>query len=536
VNRFSGTSWETRTKALAVYCIALVIAAATKTTVAQVTTSQYDNLRTGATLNEKTLTPQNVNARQFGKLGAFKVDGAVYAQPLFAPSVEIPGKGKHDVLFVATEHDSVYAFDADRSSDPPLWQVSVLDKVHGAVPVSEDDARCPFIRPDIGITSTPAIDLKTGTLYVLARTKVRHNLGSDEYFQHLHALAITTGAEKFDGPKFISASVPGKGAGAANGQVSFNPRLENPRAALLLTNDALYLTWASSCDVDPYHGWVMAYNPQTLRQIAVLNVTPDGSEGGIWASDTGPAADANGNVYIPTGNGTFDASSGGRNYGDTVLKLTLEGSSLVIRDYFTPHDQARISDADADVGSSGPLLLPDQAGPYPHLLLQPTKDSTIYVIDRDRMGKFQHDRDALVQIIRMPGGGYGAMAYWSRHVFFAASDDNLRDYAIKDGHLILHTASKTKFENPGATPSVSADGNKNAIVWAIATKTWNGADRPAILYAFDASKIDQLLYTSEQNSRRDRAAMATRFAIPVVVNGRVYFGARGEVEVYGPLQ
>jgi hypothetical protein len=536
VNGFRDASWETRTKVLAVYCVALVIASATKTAVPQVTTSQYDNMRTGATLNEKTLTPQNVNAKQFGKLGAFKVDGAVYAQPLFVPSVEIPGKGKHDVLFVATEHDSVYAFDANRRSDPPLWQVSVLDKVHGAVPVSDKDARCPFIRPDIGITSTPVIDLKTGTLYVLARAKVTHNIGRDEYFQHLHAFAITTGAEKFGSPKSISASVPGKGAGAANGQVSFNPWLENPRAALLLANNVLYLTWASSCDVDPYHGWVMAYNPQTLTQVAVLNVTPDGSEGGIWASDTGPAADKNANVYVPTGNGTFDASSGGHDYGDTVLKMTLEGSSMVIRDYFTPHDQARISDADADVGSSGPLLLPDQPGSHPHLLLQPTKDSTIYVIDRDRMGEFQRDLDALVQMIRMPGGGYGAMAYWSRHVFFAASDDNLRDYAIKNGRLMLNAASKTKFDNPGATPSVSADGNKQAIVWAIATRTWNGADRPAILYAFDASKIDQLLYTSEQNSQRDRAAMATRFAIPVVVNGRVYFGARGEVELYGLLK
>jgi hypothetical protein len=504
---------------------------------AQVTTSQYDNLRTGATLHEKSLTPQNVNARQFGKLGAFKVDGAVYAQPLFIPSVEIPGQGRHDVLFLATEHDSVYAFDATRPGDPPLWQVSLLDRSRGSVPVSEDDAQCPFIRPEVGITSTPVIDLKTGTLYLLARTKIRHAVGSDEYFQHLHALAITTGVEKWGGPKLISASVSGKGDGATNGQVPFNPVRENPRAALLLANGALYLTWASSCDVDPYHGWVMAYDPQTLARRAVLNVTPDGSDGGIWASDAGPAADTDGNVYVPTGNGTFDAGSGGRDYGDSVLKLTLEDGSLAIRDYFTPHDQARISGADADVGSSGPLLLPDQAGPHRHLLLQPTKDSTIYVIDRDKMGKFQRDNDALVEMIRMPGGGYGAMAYWNGHVFFAASDDYLRAYAIKNGQLTLSGSSTVKFANPGATPSVCADGNKNAIVWAIATKTWNGPDnKPAVLYAFDATRLGQPIYTSEQNSQRDRAAMATRFVIPLVVNGRVYFGARGEVEVYGLLK
>jgi len=523
-------------KLLAMRRAALTFAIAGVPMVAQVTTSQYDNLRTGATLNEKTLTPQNVNAKQFGKLGAFKVDGAVYAQPLFIPSVEIPGKGKHDVLFVATEHDSVYAFDAIRPGDPPLWQVSLLDKARDSVPVSEDDAQCPFIRPEVGITSTPVIDLPSGTLYVLARTRIRHAVGDNEYFQHLHALAITTGVEKFGGPKLISASVPGKGAGSVNGQVAFHPLRENPRAALLLANGALYLTWASSCDVDPYHGWVMAYDPQTLAQKAVLNLTPDGSEGGIWASDTGPAADASGNVYVPTGNGTFNAESGGRDYGDSVLKLGLDGSSLTVRDYFTPHDQAQLSNTDADVGSSGPLLLPDQLGTHRHLLLQPTKGSMIYVIDRDRMGKFHSYADGIVQTIHMGGGGYGAMAYWNGHAYFAASDDYLRAYAVKNGEFTLNNSSGKKFENPGATPSVSADGNKNGIVWAIATKTWNGSDQAAILYAYDAKDIRQPLYTSEQNSERDRAAMATRFVIPLVINGRVYFGARGEVEVYGLLQ
>jgi hypothetical protein len=502
--------------------------------VGQVTTSQYDNMRTGATLNEKILTSQNVNASHFGKLGAFKVDGAVYAQPLFVSAVEVPGKGKHDLLFVATEHDSVYAFDADQPDAAPLWHVSFLERNVTAVP--SRDVQCPFIQPEVGITSTPVIDLRSGTLYVLARTMTEPAIGSRKYFQHLHALAITTGVEKFGGPRLISASVPGKGAGAASGQVRFNPLRDNPRAALLLVDNAVYLTWASSCDVDPYHGWVMAYDPGTLAQKAVLNVTPDGSEGGIWASDTGPAADAGGSVYVPTGNGTIDAASGGRDYGDSVLKLSPEGSSLVVSDYFTPHDQAQLSDGDADVGSSGPLLLPDQPGPHRHLLLQPTKGSEIYVIDRDRMGEFQPDRDAIVQRIRMAGGSYGAMAYWNQHVFFASSDDSLREYIIMNGELRPDTSSGMKFENPGATPSISANGARDAIVWAIATKTWNGQDRPAVLYAFDATKINQPIYSSEENSKRDRAAMATRFVIPVVVNGRVYFGARGEVEVYGLLK
>jgi hypothetical protein len=513
----------------------VLITAAATSAAAQVTTSQYDNFRTGATLNEKILTPQNVNAQQFGKLGAFKVDGAVYAQPLFLPSVEIPGKGTHDVLFVATEHDSVYAFDANRPGEPALWKVSFLNKARGVIPLREDMVDCPFIRPEIGITSTPVIEVKTGTLYVLARTMIPHKVGEDEYFQHLHALAITTGVEKFGGPKLIAASVPGRGAGRSNRDVVFDPLRENPRAALTLANNNVYLAWASSCDVDPYHGWVMAYDPQTLAQKAVLNVNPDGSEAGIWLSDTGPAVDSEGNLYVPTGNGTFDATSGGRDYGDSVLKL--DGSSLAIRDYFTPFDQEAILAGDSDVGSSGPTLLPDQPGPHRHLLLQPTKHSVLYVLDRDQMGEFHPDRDAIAQRIPLAGAGLGAMAYWNGRAFFAASDDHLRSYAVKNGKLIPGESSTVKFVTSGATPSISADGNKNAIVWAISTKTWNGPDTThAVLYAFDATKLGPPLYTSEQNSQRDRAAMATRFVIPVVVNGRVYFSARGEVEVYGLLQ
>lgn len=502
---------------------------------AQVTTSQYDNFRTAATLNEKILTPQNVNARHFGKLGAFKVDGAVYAQPLFLPGVEVPGKGTHDVIYVATEHDSVYAFDAYKPNDPPLWQVSFLDKALNITVPSEHDVQCPFIRPEVGITSTPVIDLKTGTLYVLARTAIKHAASSDEYFQHLHALAITTGVEKFGGPKLIAASVSGVGGGSEKGRVDFDPLKENPRAALALASNTVYIAWASSCDINPYHGWVISYDAQTLAQKSVLNVNPNGHEAGIWLSDTGPAIDAEGNLYVPTGNGTFDADSGGQDYGDSVLKL--DGSSLAIRDHFTPHDQDQISEADSDVGSSGPTLLPDQPGPHRHLLLQPTKHSRIYVIDRDNMGKFRRDGDAIVEVLRMAGEGYGAMAYWNGHAYFAASDDYLRDYAIKNGQLTLNTQSSNKFDNPGATPSVSAYGKKNAIVWAIATKTWDGPDtNPAVLYAFDATKLGEPLYTSEQNGKRDRAALATRFVIPLVVNGHVYFGTRGEVEVFGLMK
>src|SRR5262249_12482344 len=235
---------------------------------------------------------------------------------------------------------------------------------------------------------------KTGTLYVLARTKIRHAASPDEYFQHLHALAITTGVEKFGGPKLIQASVSGQGAGSAKGQVAFDPLKENPRAALTLANNSIYIAWASSCDVDPYHGWVMSYDARSLAQKAVLNVNPNGTEAGVWLSDAGPAVDAEGNLYVPTGNGTFDVNAGGQHYGESALNL--RGASPAVPYFSTPHDQDRISTADSDVGSSGPTLLPDQSGPHRHLLLQPTKDSTIYVIDRDNMGKYHAAEDALL--------------------------------------------------------------------------------------------------------------------------------------------
>jgi len=515
--------------------ISLALALSFTNASAQVTTSQYDAARTGATLSETVLTPQNVNARQFGKLGAFHVDGVVYAQPLFVPGVEIPGKGTHDVLYVATEHDSVYAFDAARPSDAPLWQVNFLNAKLGVTPLSSHDVGCPFIEPEVGITSTPVIDIKTGTLYVLARTMIRHTLGSNEYFQHLHALAITTGAEKFGGPKLITASAPGKGDDSSNGQIAFNPLRENPRAALLLTNGNLFLTWASSCDHGPYHGWVMAYDPATLAQKAVLNVTPDGNEGGIWESDTGPAADEDGNVYVPTGNGTFNVSKGGKDYGDSVLKLGLQSSSLAILDYFTPHDQEHMADTDMDLGSAGPVLLPDQPGPHRHLLLQPSKDNRVFVLDRDALGKFHPNSDAIVQTQPVSGGGYGSMAYWNGHAYFVGEDDALREYDVANGQLKPVASSSAKFDG-GATPSISANGNKDAVVWVASKKSRGGRTRQAVLYAFDATKIDQPIYSSEMNDGRDGAGLSARFVIPIVVNGRVYVGTRGEVDVYGLLK
>jgi hypothetical protein len=512
--------------------VLLLLMAAAAPIPAQVTTSQYDNARTGANLSETTLTPQNVNAARFGRLFALQVDGDIYAQPLYLPGVEIPGKGKHNVVFIATEHDSVFAFDADGQPSTPLWHASFLtgDAVR---PVPASAVQCPFIRPEIGITPTPVIDRATGTLYVLARTKE-----GSRYVQRLHALAVTTGAGKFGGPVEIKASVKGRGAGGSGGQIEFDPLLELPRASLLLANGQVYLTWASSCDVAPYHGWVMAYDAHTLAQTAVLNTSPDAEESGIWQSDTGPAADKDGNVYLATGNGKFDIDAGGRDYGDSALKLSLEKGSLQVRDFFTPFNQKELNTDDNDLGSGGPLLLPDQPGPHPHLLMVGGKGASLYVVNRDRMGKYHPGDDShAVQVLRIGSGIYSAPAYWNQHVYIFAADDVLKDFAVEHGQLSALPVARgnTTFIDPGATPTVSANGSQNGIVWVLRSKGWRSPDTNAVLYAYDAANVAHQLYNSEQNSARDRAGLCLRFNIPTVANGKVYLGAKREVDVYGLL-
>jgi hypothetical protein len=505
---------------------------------AQITTAQYDNARTGANLNETILAPANVNATHFGKLFSIKVDGDVYAQPLYLPGVDIPGKGKHNVLFVATENDSVYAFDADNPS-APLWHVNLANSAEGATPLSERDTSCFFIVPQVGITSTPVIDPKTGTLYVLARTKEHKGLLSADVFrQRLHALAITTGAEKFGGPVEIKASVKGTGSGQAGGQVAFDPQRENPRAALLLVNGSVYLSWGSSCDVGPYHGWLMAYDANTLAQKAVFNTSPDATDSAIWQGDAGPAADKDGSIFVVTGNGEFDAATNGRDFGDTVLKLSSRGQNFTLLDYFTPSNQAQLNDRDNDLGSSGPVLLPDQAGAHPHVLVAAGKEGKIYVIDRDRMGKFQPNDDShAVQTIAASHGAFGAMAYWNQNVFFIGSETRVEDFAVDHAQLKLKASGPTRFLDSGATPVISANGSKDAIVWAASSKNWNEPPgRPAILYAYDAADVSRELFTTEQNSQRDRPGVALRFAMPAVINGKVYLGCKGQVDVYGLLQ
>ena len=510
------------------YALALCILAAGLGTEGQMLTSQYDNARSGTNLNETNLTPGNVNPQHLGKVFTLPVDGDIYAQPLFLGGVEIPGKGRHDVLFVATEHDSVYAFDAYGNPKSPLWQVSFLSD--GVTTVPARDAHCPFIAPEIGITSTPVIDPGNGTLYLLARTKDSRG----RYFQRLHALAVTTGSEKFGGPAEIQASMSGSGGGSRDGKLDFNPLRDNPRAALLLNNGAVYMTWASACDVGPYHGWVMAYDARSLKQKAVFNASPDADDSGIWEGDTGPAADKDGNIFVATGNGRFDAAKGGRDYGDTLLKL--DGKSLKISDYFAPFNVDALDAGDHDLGSGGPMLLPDQSGPHPHLAVVAGKGGTLYLVDRDHLGRYQAASDShAVQTIALKGGVFGSMTYWNHFLYVLSDDDGLRAFEVKNGKLSLKAASGNSLPAVSDTPTVSANGARDGVVWVLRSKVWNAPDRNAVLYAYDATDVAHELYNSEQNPSRDRAGLALRFNIPTVVNGRVYVGAKHEVDVYGLL-
>ncbi len=501
---------------------------------AQVLTSQYDNARTGSDLHETILSPQNVNVRQFGKVFTFHVDGAVYAQPLYVPGLAIPGKGKHNVVFVVTEHDSVYAFDADGRETEPLWRVSLLNPKLDARPVPARDVQCPFIDPEVGITSTPVIDYASGTLYVLARTLEGSGV-TRRFVQRLHALAITTGVEKFGGPVEIQASSSGRGDGSSAGQMRFDPLRENPRAALLLTNGIVYMTWASSCDVKPYHGWMMAYGSHSLKQLGAFNATPDGDDGGFWAGDTGPAADHEGNVYAATGNGKFDAATGGRDYGDTILKMKLIGDGIQIRDYFTPHNQAELDAEDLDLGSGGPVLFPGPPGAHSRLVAIAGKGATLYIIDRNKMGGFHAGADSnAVWTVRLAGGLFGAPAYWNGHLFVAAEEDVLKEFLVTRLGLRLVAQSKEKFDDRAGIPTISSNGSRNGVLWLLTSKHWNEPDeRPAVLYAYDASNVGHELYNSEQDSARDRAGIGLRFNMPMVANGRVYVGAKGELDVYG---
>jgi hypothetical protein len=495
-------------------------------------THHNDNLRTGWNSSETVLTPGNVNQAQFGKLFSYAMDGIAFASPLYVANVSMPGHGFHNVVYVATEHNSVYAWDADRFSSSPLWQVSFLSSSITTVPCG-DTGECGDIPNEIGITGTPVIDHASGTLYVVAKTKEGVN-----YVQRLHALDITTGAEKFGGPVSIQVSVPGSGEGSQGGQLPFDPLRENQRPALALNNGVVYIGWAAHGDQHPWHGWVIGYNASTLKQVAVYCVSPDGYGGGVWASGGGLGVDASGNIYFNTGNGDFTASTGGRDYGDSVVKL---GSSGSVLDYFTPHDEATLESQDLDLASAGPVLLVDQPGPNPHLLITAAKGGTIYVVNRDNMGHFKSGNDnqivqSLVGILpngTLEEGNFSAPAYFNGYVYFAAVNDTLKAFRLSNGLLSNGPTSHSLdiYPNRGGSFAVSGNGNTNGIIWALQDNNpGNG-----VLHAYDAGNLSNEFYNSRQAGSRDTLGVATKFSIPLVANGKVFVGSQSQLVVYGLL-
>jgi 5-hydroxyisourate hydrolase-like protein (transthyretin family) len=509
-----------------------------------------DTFRTGQNLGETALAPANVNVAQFGKLLSYSIDGVSDASPLYAANVNIPGQGVHNVVYVETEHDSVYAFDADGLITNPLWKVTFINPAAGITTITPADTGdcCPPNMPgESGITGTPVIDPATGTLYVVAVTKEVSGTITN-FVQRLHALDITTGAEKFGGPVVIQASVPGTGDGSSGGQVPFDALHENQRAALLLTNGIVYIAWGAHADRPPYHGWVLGYSATTLQQVMVYNTTPNGSNGGIWQSGDGLTTDSTGRLYFVTGNGLFDANMvGGLDYGDSIVAITTTGT---VSDYFTPHDQSTMASSDLDLGSGGALLLPDQGGAHPHEALSSGKNGTIYVVDRDNMGHFNISNDnQIVQTLvnTLPGGtfqtgNFKSPVYFNGHVYFSADADTIKAFAVTNGLLSTSPTSQTSLipGYPGATLQISANGSTNGILWAVqrigTDQLGHGTVAPGALHAYDASNLATELYNSNQAAGgRDQLDFAAKWAAPLIANGKVFVATNSQLTIFGLL-
>ena len=502
---------------------------------AQVDVLTYRNnlARSGANVKETTLTPANVNVSRFGKLFSHAVDGQVYAQPLYLSAVAIPDKGVHDVVFVATEHNSVYAFDADSGSGAnaaPLWHVNLTDTAAGETTVSAAQAmNCPSITPEVGITGTPAIDPTAGTLYVIAAT-----MRGKSFFHRLHALDVATGAERPGSPVTVEASVPGTGGDFfSRSPVNFLPYFQMNRAGLLLLNGVVYTAWGSYCDSRSYHGWIIAFDAGDLHRVSVFNSTPNGNQGSFWMGGSAPAADSEGNIYAISGNGEFDSNTGGADFGDSVLKLF--SPALVPADFFTPSNQQYLDQADIDLGSSGALLLPDSAGSaaHPHLLVSAGKEGRIYLLDRDHLGGFSASGDhQIVQSIQGAVGPlFGGPAYYNGYVYFAAAKDRVKAFSISQARIGMSPSSQSSnvIPYPGAVPAISADGNTNGIVWLIESGP------QGVLHAYDASNLQHELYNSGQNAPRDAPGPLIKFSVPIIANGRVYVGTANSLTVFGFL-
>jgi hypothetical protein len=503
-----------------------------------VVTFHDDNARTGQDLTETLLTPDNVNQNSFGKVGFLVVDGKVDAQPLYLSNLNIPGQGVHPVVFVVTEQDTVYAFGVD--SGQVFWRSSLL----GPGETTSDPRGCPEeINPGIGATATPVIDRSkgpNGAIYVVGMSVD----ASGNYSQRLHALDVTTGAELFGGPRTVTASYPGTGENSVGGYVVFDPKQYKERAALLELNGVVYTTWASHCDQVPYTGWIMGFDASTLQQKSVLNVTPNGDHGGIWMSGSGPAADSSGNIYVLDGNGTFDSTLDANgfpsqgDFGNSFLKISTTGSTLKVADYFVMFNQSDENSNDMDLGSGGTVLIPDQTdsnGQTRHIAVGAGKDGNLYIADRDSMGKYNPVSDNIFQklVKAFPGRVYSTPAYFNNVVYYGGEGDQVKAFSIKDAHLSLTptSTSQNAFAYPGATPSISANGTSNGIVWAVE----NGY--LAKLHAYDATNLSRELYNSGQAPYdRDQLGPGNKFITPTIANGKIFVGTTYGVTVYGLRQ
>jgi len=509
-----------------------VNAAAPATT--DVLTYHDDVARTGQNLTETTLTLANVNSTTFGKLGLYSADGLVDAEPLYASNITIPNNGTHNVLIVASEHDSVYALDAN--SGATLWQVTMLKSGE----TTSDDRGCGQITPEIGVTSTPVIDRSSGpngAVYVVAMSKD----ASGNYYQRLHALDLALGTELFGGPMNVQATYPGTGGNSNGTNVVFDPGQYAERAALLLLNGVIYTGWTSHCDIRPYTGWIIGFSESTLAQTSVLNLTPNGNDGSVWMAGAGLAADTSGNIYFLDANGDFDTTlnAGGfpsdGDYGNAFMKLSTSGT-LAVADYFEMDNGVAESDSDTDLGSGGTIVLPDLkdgSGNTWHLAVGAGKDSNLYLVNRDSMGKFSANNASIYQELSgaLPGGVWAMPAYFNNTIYYGSVGSPIQAFTITNAKLSTSATAQTAntFGYPGATPSVSANGTSNAIVWAVENTS------PAVLHAYNATNLTEIYNTNQASNSRDQFGNGNKFITPMIVNGKVFVGTPNGVAVFGPL-
>ena len=520
-----------------------------------------DSSESGLYAAETTLTPANVNVNQFGRVASFQADGIVMAQPLLVSALDLGDGATHDVIIVATEHDSVYAIDAGNPGGGPLWERHYVDPASGVTTMADMFGGRTTLGGEVGITGTPYIDAATGVLYFV--TAIARN-GVPE--QWLRALDVRTGKDFGPGSVQITASVPGDGKGSVNGQIAFDPSNQNQRPGLTKVNGAILAGWGSFSDWGVYHGWLMAFDPSTLQQIAVFNPTTQaqsidsasgpsdyGGGGAFWQGGAAPAVDGDGNIYLNAADGSFNADQGGNNYGDSLLKLKLSGNSFQVVDSFTPSNAACIDLHDLELGSGGVALLPTDFTNGRKLAAAYSKEGRLFLVNTDTLGEFNAGGDNQIPQEFMVGANtcsdaitadvaegptwnrlYGNASYWNGNLYAAASNMQLKQYQFQDGLLnpTPVATSPSAYGLRGGNTVVSANGNQNGIVWAY-EKSVSGQ---GILHAYDATSVASELWNSNMGGDRDAMGTGIGFGVPIVFGGRVIVAAANWVEIFGPLQ